>query len=147
MIKIAYDSVTTWVPLLRETLQREGQFCLQMEGHSMSPTLLPGCELEVVPLPERVQLGQLIVFAGSENLVVHRLVHYQKGRWITQGDGCLTPDPPFEPEQALGIVLAAYQDKRPCWPSRLEKIKRLFWISRYHGLRLKRVSRRFLSSS
>ncbi len=145
MIKIRYDSVTTWVPLLRETLQREGKFRLQMEGDSMSPTLSPSCEIEVIPLPEHVQLGQLIVFASSKSLVIHRLVHYRKGRWITQGDGCMIPDRPFEPQQALGLVSAAYQDKRLCWPSGLEKVKRLFWISRYHWLRLKRVSWRFIS--
>ena len=128
-------SATTWLPLLRDALAREGSFRFPLRGNSMRPTLPVECEIEVVPLPPRVRLGDLIVFVAGDTLIAHRLVRRAQGRWIAQGDGRLGPDRPLAPEQVLGIVAAAYADGRCCWPSRFSRPLAAFWVARHWALR------------
>jgi len=125
----------TLAPLLRQALAAEGRFRWRLRGRSMAPTLPAACEIEVIPLPAPTPLGALVVFAAGDALIAHRLVRRAGGRWITQGDGCLTPDAPLAPEQILGVVAAAYRDGRRCWPGRAERGLAWFWIARRHALR------------
>jgi hypothetical protein len=124
-----------WVPLLREALTREGRFRWRLHGTSMVPTLPPECEIEIVPLPRAVPLGSLVVFADGDALVAHRLVCRTGEHWITQGDSRLAPDRPLEPEQILGVVVAAYRDGRRCWPGPFSPLLVPFWVARCHLLR------------
>ena len=124
-----------WAPLLREALAREGRFRLSLRGTSMWPTLPVECEIEVAPLPQRAQIGSLVVFAAGDILVAHRLVRRAGGQWVMQGDGRRVPDPPVESEQVLGVVTAAYEGARRCWPDRSEPALRWFWVARYYLLR------------
>ena len=126
---------SAWAPLLREALAREGRFRWPLRGTSMVPTLPVECEIEVAPLPERAQIGSLVVIAVGDTLIAHRLVCRAGGQWVTQGDGRRTPDPPVEPEHILGVVVAAYQDGRRCWPDRAEPVRRWFWVARCYLLR------------
>jgi hypothetical protein len=122
-------------PLLRQALAAEGRFRWQLRGRSMTPTLPPACQIEVIPLPEPAPLGALVVFAAGDRLIAHRLVRRAGGRWVTQGDGCLAADAPLTPKQILGVVQAAYQDGRRCWPGRGARCLAWFWIARHHALR------------
>ncbi len=140
-LRRAFDK-QAWLPLLREALAREGRFRWRLRGDSMAPTLPPDCEIEIAPLPPAVRLGELVVFAAGDMLVAHRLVRRVRGRWITQGDGQRTPDPPLDQAQALGIVTAAYQGSRRCWPHPLSRLRALLWIARHHLLRVWRAGRR-----
>ncbi len=124
----------TLAPLLRQALAREGRFRWQLRGRSMTPTLPPTCQIEVIPLPERPPLGALVVFAASPALIAHRLVRRDGGRWVTQGDGCLAPDAPLAPEQILGVVVAASRDGRRCWPDPAAAWLAWFWIARHYAL-------------
>jgi hypothetical protein len=128
-----------WAPLLREALAREGRLRLLLRGTSMLPTLPVECEIEVAPLPERprerLHLGSLVVFPAGDILVAHRLVRRAGGQWVIQGDGRRAPDPPVEPGQVLGVVTAAYEGGRRCWPGRAESALCWFWVARYHLLR------------
>ena len=128
-------TAAAWTPLLREALAREGRFRLSLRGTSMLPTLPVECEIEVAPLPQRAHLGSLVVFAAGDILIAHRLVRRAGGQWVMQGDGRWVPDPPVEPEHILGVVVAAYQDGRRCWPHRAEPALRWFWVVRYYLLR------------
>ena len=136
-------TAAAWAPLLREALAREGRFRWPLRGTSMLPTLPVECEIEVAPLPvplperprERLHLGSLVVFAAGDILVAHRLVRRAGGQWVMQGDGRRAPDLPVEPEQVLGVVTAAYQGGRRCWPDRVEPAVRWFWVARYYLLR------------
>jgi hypothetical protein len=110
----------------------------------MRPTLPTACELEIVPLPAQAPLGVLIVFLINDTLIVHRLVRRSGGRWIAQGDGCLAPDRPLEPSQVLGMVAAAHQDGRRCWPTAASRALTLFWVARHWALRPALAARRAL---
>ena len=126
---------SAWAPLLQEALAREGRFRWPLRGTSMLPTLPVECEIEVAPLPERAQIGSLVVIAVGDTLIAHRLVRRAGGQWVMQGDGRWVPDPPVEPEHILGVVVAAYQDGRRCWPDRAEPVRRWFWVARCYLLR------------
>jgi hypothetical protein len=135
---------STWLPLLREALEREGHFRFPLRGASMRPTLPVACDIEIVPLPAQTPLGALIVFVIDDTLIAHRLVRRSVGRWIAQGDGRLSPDRPLTPEQVLGVVAAAYADGRQCWPTTSSRLLAAFWIARYWALRPARAVRRTL---
>ncbi len=124
-----------WLPLLRETLAREGRFRWRLQGTSMRPTLPVDCEIEIVPMPEVVRLGDLIVFVAGDTLIAHRLVRRAGQRWIAQGDGRLGPDRPLEPARALGLVAAAYRDGERCWPGPWRRPLAAFWVARHWVLR------------
>ena len=90
----------------------------------MRPTLPAECDIEIVPLPSQTPLGALIVFVIDDTLIAHRLVRRSGGRWIAQGDGRLGPDRPLESSQVLGLVSAAYQNGRRCWPTGASRCSR-----------------------
>ncbi len=140
----ASASVEVWLPLLHETLAREGRFRWRLRGLSMGPTLPVDCEIEIVPWGEAVRLGDLIVFAAGDTLVAHRLVRRAGGRWITQGDGRLGPDAAQDPARALGIVVAAYRDGERCWPRSGQRLLAAFWVARHWMLRPVRAAWRRL---
>jgi len=135
---------TTWLPLLREALEREGVFRFPLRGSSMRPTLPAECDIEIVPLPSQTPLGALIVFVIDDTLIAHRLVRRSGGRWIAQGDGRLGPDRPLESSQVLGLVSAAHQNGRRCWPTGASRMLTLFWVARHWALRPARAVRRAL---
>jgi len=135
---------STWLPLLREALEREGVFRFPLRGASMRPTLPMECEIEIRPLPAEVPLGALIVFVIDDTLIAHRLVRRSGERWIAQGDGRLGSDRPLAPEQVLGVVAAAYAGGRRCWPTASSRSLAAFWIARHWALRSARAVRRTL---
>ena len=110
----------------------------------MRPTLPVECDIEIVPLPSQTPLGSLIVFVIDDTLIAHRLVRRSRGRWIAQGDGRLGPDRPLEPSQILGLVSAAHQDGRECWPTTTSRLLTAFWVARHWALRPARAARRVL---
>ena len=135
---------STWLPLLREALEREGVFRFPLRGASMRPTLPIACDIEIVPLPAQTPLGALIVFVIDDTLIAHRLVRRSGGRWIAQGDGRLGPDRPLAPSQILGMVVTAHQDGHLCWPTAASRVLTAFWVTRYWALRPARALRRAL---
>ncbi|HET7376956.1 MAG TPA: S24/S26 family peptidase [Anaerolineae bacterium] len=128
------SQVVTWLPLLRESLAREGSFRWPLHGTSMLPTLPADCEIEVRPLLLPVRLGELIVFVSGDTLIVHRFVRSAGNYLIAHGDHRSFSDPPLLPDQVLGRVVAAYQHDRLCWPRRFSP--RWIWIARHHVLRV-----------
>lgn len=128
------ELISVWLPLLREALQRDGQFRFPLRGSSMRPTLPETCDIVIVPLPSRPRLGSLLVFAQRDALVAHRLVRRTRDRWIAQGDGRWVSDPALLPAQVLGLVSAAYAGDRRIWPGRLERAAAWFWVARHYAL-------------
>ena len=132
-------NLATWLPLLRESLARQGRFRWPLRGASMLPTLPSNCEITIVPLPDKLALGSLIVFAGRDSaLVAHRLVHRTGYHLVAQGDARWWPDPWLDPAQVLGVVSAATVDGLCIWPSRIEALLKWFWVGRATGLWLLR---------
>ena len=135
-------NLATWLPLLRESLSRQGRFRWFLHGSSMQPTLPPDCEIAIVPISDKLPLGSLIVFAGNDSaLVAHRLVHRTDRHLVAQGDARLQPDPWLDPAQVLGRVVEALVNGRRIWPSRFEALIKWRWVGRAYGLWLLRRAR------
>lgn len=144
----AFDSLPPahqWLPLLSESLARQGRFRWQLYSSSMEPTLPSGCQIEIVELPLVIPLGALLVFVHRGELVVHRLVHRRGEFFITQGDNRNETDRRLRRTQILGIVVAAYDDKGRIWPSRAEWATSRRWLLRARWLWLRRRLKRYLS--
>jgi hypothetical protein len=133
-----------WLPLLQESLAKQGRFRWRLRGTSMAPTLSPGCEVEIVPPAHQISRGHLIVFIYRGTLIVHRLIHRRGDQLFAQGDGRWHPDPPLQWEQVLGQVVAAYQNGIRVWPTSLSPLNRWYWIGRAYGLWLLRRLYRWL---
>lgn len=142
----ALPNLRQWLPLLSESLATQGQFRWQVRGVSMTPTLPPGCMITITPPPAQLPLGALLVFAGDDALVVHRLVHRAPPFLVTQGDNRREPDRWLRPEQVLGVVAAAQQDGRRIWPRGGESARRWRWIGRAGGLWLLRRLQRAVTT-
>lgn len=140
-----HREAAAWVPLLLEVLNRQGHCRWPLRGQSMRPTLPPDCEIDVAPLPSRVPLGALIVFANGDALVAHRLVRRAGDAWIAQGDNRRSPDRALKPAQVLGVVRAAYlPNQQQCWPSSFSGALAWYWIARYHMYRAARFAIRVM---
>lgn len=139
-------SLESWVPLLRETLERDGKFFWLVQGQSMLPTLPPGSTIEIHPVRQDETLGDILVFAERSTLVVHRLVARHHNRWILQGDNRTEWDPPVQPAQVIGRVLKATYQGSLTYPHKFDRMIAYFWIARYHGLKLLRFVRRIFVS-
>ena len=124
-----------WLPLLQDALARQGHFRWTLSGSSMAPTLPESCQIDIMPPPDRIPRGSLIVFAKGDALVAHRLVHKAGRHWVAQGDGRRTPDPWLLPQQVLGVVAAAYnEDGARIWPRPLSGLLGWLWVARAYGL-------------
>jgi hypothetical protein len=127
-----------WVPLLRETLQREGRLLWQVQGQSMLPTLPPDCTIEIHDVASGVQLGDVLVFVDKAALVVHRLVARRGERLILQGDNRKVPDAPIHLDQIIGKVVKATYQERLTYPHKFLRFIAIFWIARYYWFRMRR---------
>lgn len=125
--------VSILLPLLRDALAREGRIQFPLRGDSMLPTLPLECEIEVVPLPDELRVGDLVVFALQETLVAHRLVRGGV-QPVAHGDNRRVADPPLLPEQVLGRVARAFVDGEQVWPGLLEPLKARGWTARHYVL-------------
>lgn len=75
-------------PLIRETLDRGGTFCLKPRGVSMLPLIREGKdEVFLSPLPERVGPGDVVFYKRDNgNYVLHRVIFEKNGEYTLCGD-------------------------------------------------------------
>ena len=132
-----------WLPVLRDALAQDGRCRLPLRGDSMTPTLPPACEIEIVPLTDAPAPGALLVFALGGGLVAHRLARRAGDRFICQGGNRRAPDPPLARGQVLGEVVGAWVDGRRVWPGRGERVTALWWLARHRAYAAARRARQF----
>lgn len=132
-----------WLPLLQETLDREGSFRWRLRGASMVPTLWPDTEILISPGPAQMRPGMIVVFAAGEALVAHRLVRATPPGWLTQGDHQPSPDLPLLPNDILGVVVAASAGGQRYWPAWWSPLANYAWVARAYALAIGRRIRRW----
>ncbi len=95
--------------LARALLARGRPLFERAAGLSMAPFLPPGSELEVRAVaPEALCPGDIVLLEHGGRLIAHRVLisRTREGRVVTKGDRNPRPDPPLEPSQVLGLVIA-----------------------------------------
>jgi hypothetical protein len=87
-------------------LLREGRsIVLPATGTSMRPLFAPGDRLRVRPaVAADARVGDVVVIAGDERLVAHRLVYATATTLVTRGDSAVDADAPVAADALVGIV-------------------------------------------
>jgi hypothetical protein len=92
--------------IAREVLARGHAFRFLAPGTSMSPFILDGDVITLVPFASACSLGDIVAYVppDSGRLVVHRVVSVGSDRCRIQGDNSLKEDGVFPFESILGVV-------------------------------------------
>ncbi len=95
--------------LAGDVLRSFGSLRFAATGWSMLPTVWPGDTLVVERARrEEVRVGDVVLVGREGRLCAHRVVGAagdpENPRWITQGDGMLSPDRPVAADELLGRV-------------------------------------------
>ena len=87
---------------------------MRVIGSSMLPAIRPGDIVTVRSgLPARAAIGEVVLFLRESRFFVHRVVGRRGSALVTRGDALATPDPPVEPGEFLGFVVATERGRRP----------------------------------
>jgi hypothetical protein len=94
------------VAVVREVLAISGTVRVRAAGGSMWPTILDGSLVTLVPPPNRLSVGQVILADWDGAPVLHRVVRVTGGTIVTAGDSCLDPDPPRSINDVCALATA-----------------------------------------
>ena len=136
----------TDVPELTDLLLASGKVRLRIASRSMVPTLRPGDEIVVEPVPtEALLTGDLILFRHQGQLICHRLVEISghPPTCLTRGEATHSCGERIGRDQVLGKVVSIR--KRALWVGWKETAKRVLtppllrWVPRLQRLRAYRL--------
>lgn len=65
---------------------------ITIDGNSMAPTFYYGDQVIVLPPRAQIEPGTIVLVSVDGRLVTHRLLRYENGFPITQGDANFAPD-------------------------------------------------------
>jgi signal peptidase I len=117
MIGLSQVSSGTARGLVAESVRMCGGIRLPAVGTSMVPAIHPGDLLSIQPIdPKEVTLGDVVVYAREQVLVVHRVVRTSAGSsepyLVTRGDRSLRDDAPIHAGELLGRVVSIERKNR-----------------------------------
>ena len=96
--------------LVADVLRRTGRVQLIAFGYSMLPSVWPGDQLTIETRAfDEVQREDVVVYARSRRLFIHRALWVAENRIVTRGDAMPSADAPVQPEELMGIVTAIRQ--------------------------------------
>ena len=100
--------------LLQEVVQRFGSARIRVQGSSMLPSIRPGDEIEVQPIPfHEIETGDVIAYRRGDRLFAHRVIGKDPGNNpITRGDSLPQADAPVLESELLGSVTAVFREGR-----------------------------------
>jgi signal peptidase I len=112
--------------LALDVLRSEGEARLTVGGGSMLPSIWPGDILDICRVhAAQLSLGDIVVFAREQRLVVHRVVGMSRVRdeivLTTRGDRSPRADGPVPAREVLGKVRSIKRGQRnfiprvACW--------------------------------
>jgi signal peptidase I len=99
--------------LLQEVVQRFGSARIRVQGSSMLPSIRPGDEIEVQPIPfHEIETGDVIAYRRGDRLFAHRVIGKDPGNnnLITRGDSLPQADAPVLESELLGSVAAVFRN-------------------------------------
>ena len=91
------------IPSLTVVLPRY-YFVSVANGNSMYPTMTDN-EICVFLISKDIKEGEIGLYNDGEDLVVHRVVHIQNGKYYFKGDNNDYVDAPVTKDQILGVLV------------------------------------------
>lgn len=93
-------------PVFLVVLTRSDTFILAIgRGISMYPTISDGDYIVVDVTPEKIEIGDIIVYVHGDEFICHRIIAITKEGYILKGDNNRIPDPWIvKEEQIIGEV-------------------------------------------
>ncbi|MBN1629043.1 MAG: GNAT family N-acetyltransferase [Thermoleophilia bacterium] len=94
--------------LLRGMMERGLPLRTRVLGFSMMPSIRDGDFLTIAPIGDlEPRMGEVVAFvpAGTERLILHRVVGRQESGWLVRGDNCSESDGLIAREEILGKVV------------------------------------------
>ena len=93
--------------VVEELLSAGVSFRFQARGRSMLPVIHDGDILHVKAVdPERVRVGEIVLFRNGRVLKAHRVVRKHKDFFVTRGDAGLEADDSIQRGQIVGKIIA-----------------------------------------
>jgi len=102
------------IPLIREVLQRGGEFELHPRGESMRPTIKEGRDTVLLSSPTRPPVRNDLLLYRRDNgtYVLHRVVRVEKdGTLSLRGDNQYFIERGIRPDQVIATVKRYYRGK------------------------------------
>ena len=105
--------------ITQEVLARGRVLRFRAKGGSMSPFIRNGDVVQVLPVKERINFGDVVFYRSScGDPVVHRVIQTNKESIITKGDSVLCSDRPVLSKHVLGQVVSVEKNG---WRIRLDR--------------------------
>ncbi len=81
----------------------------------MVPSIWPGDELLIQRASGRLKPGEIVAWQDSQRIFIHRIVEAQEvtRTVLTRGDRLNLSDPPFSPQQLIGVVTHVIRNDVP----------------------------------
>jgi signal peptidase len=101
----------TFETLTVELLERKHSIRFKANGSSMRPFILDGDSVEIQPVnhPD-FKRGDIVFYQlSSGRFLVHRVVQVHDHRLLIHGDANLEPDGWVDPDQVMGMAVAAHR--------------------------------------
>jgi hypothetical protein len=101
--------------LFADALHRFGRVHLRAAGRSMLPAIAPGDILDIeYAAPERIQVGDIILYDAGGRLLAHRvvtkIVDREAVRLVARGDSHWWADPSIDASKVIGRVVGIARD-------------------------------------
>jgi hypothetical protein len=104
----------TVVPtLVRDLVRKTGRARVRATGTSMVPSIWPGDELLIQNTSAPLIPGQVVAWQANQRIFIHRVIEVNRNTVLTRGDRHHIPDPPFSPDQLLGVVTHVIRNDVP----------------------------------
>ena len=101
------------VELAAASLRASGRLRMRVLGSSMLPAIRPG---DIVTVrsgePAEASPGDVVLFMRENRFFVHRVVRSEMSGLVTRGDAVPAEDPPVQPYEFLGFVVATQRGPR-----------------------------------
>jgi hypothetical protein len=97
--------------LVQEVVQRFGDARIRVQGSSMLPSIRPGDEVELQPIPfHGIEAGEVIAYRRADRLFIHRVIGKDPlNNPITRGDTLRQAEAPVLESELLGSVRAIFR--------------------------------------
>ena len=88
----------------------DGEVWLRVQGTSMRPFLRDSRDTVILRKPDKLEIGDIVVFKRKETYIMHRIIETGNGYITTLGDNLKVPEKNIPFENVCAKVIGAVRD-------------------------------------